>query len=313
MLLASLRDRVLTRIKRGGTSFTPTEVDYAIQLALQELDLDAYFSLVYTDLATMTINNPEVSIAALLPDVATAVNTGIRPERVMRAELAFNDRGTWSAASVSYAVNDLVTGDGSPDSYFYECVEAHTSSASNQPGDSGGDDYWSRRQWKHGDVLDLLNRDAVARMLGDRPIFRPYLPLDFVFAPDPAGSPGKPRIGAFLTQDIFLVWPPPDVAYRLRFLIQYPVTEWEPGESDAVTLEVPDNILVPAIDGMCYYLDDTHKLAAFWKQRFEQHVRKAQGMTIVDAGAPTRDRSAYLDHTDGVIGGWMGEGFLYGR
>lgn len=303
MLLSSLRERVLSRVKRGGASFTPTEVDYAIQLALQELDLDAYFSLVYTSAAAMTANNPEVSISALLPDVATAVNTGIRPERVQRAELAFTDRGAWSASSVSYAVNDLVTGDGNPDSYFYECVEAHTSSSSNQPGESGGSTYWVRRQWKHGDLIDLTNRDSVARLLGDRPIFRPYLPLDFVFAPDPAASPGKPRIGAFLTQDIFLVWPAPDAAYKVRFLVQYPVTEWEPGENSAVTIAVPDNILIPAIDGMCYYLDDTHKLATFWKQKFEQHVAKAMGMTIVDAGTPTRDRTAYLDHTDGVLGG----------
>ena len=300
MDLVSLRDRVLARVQRANATFDVVDVDYAIQTALNELDLDSYFSLVYTDTVTMTVNNPEVTISALLPSGVSNVDTaGIRPERVIRIELAYTDRGTWSDAGVSYAVNDIVKGDGDPDSFYYVCDTANTSSSSNQPGESGGSIYWSRRQWQHGNVLNLVNRDTIARWLGDSPTVSPYLPSNFISVVNLNISPSEPTHCGFLTQDTLLVYPPPDIAYKLRMLIQYPLTEWEAGQSADVEVAVPNNILLPAIDGMCYWLDPLHPQASNWRQRFDMHIRKAAGMTIVDAGPATRDPRAYQDITDG--------------
>lgn len=300
MDLVELRDRVLSRVQRANTTFAPLDVDYAIQAGLNELDLDSYFSLVYTDTATMTVNNAEVGISALVPSgISDVLTTGIRPERVIRVELAYTDRGTWSASSVSYAVNDIVKGDGSPDSYYYVCKEAHTSSSSNQPGDTGGSTYWTRRQWQHGNKLELVNRDTIARWLGDSPNMSPYLPANYVSVVNLNVTPSEPTHCAFLTQDTLLVWPPPDKAYKVRMLIQYPLTEWEAGQSADVTIAIPNNILLPAIDGMCYWLDPQHPNANTWRQRFDIHIRKAAGMSIVDAGPSIRDPRAYMDVTDG--------------
>lgn len=301
MQLASLRDRILSRVKRALSTFTPTEIDYAIMSALNELDLMDYWYLTYSTLATMTALNPNVDISGLVPDTNSDYTAGIRPERVIRTELAFNQRGTWSDAGVSYAKNDMVEWTGTAEQLFYECITANTSGAGNEPGTVGGEAYWTARKWNHGDVIDVINRDRLAQMLGDRSYANPWVPLDYVFQ-DPQLTPGKPRAGAFLTQDTFLVFPVPDVAYKMRFLIQYPLTEWEPGDSEAVSIEIPDNILVPAIDGMCYYLEPDHPMNGQWKANFDRHISRVQGMTIVDAGTPIRNPAAYLDHTDGLLG-----------
>lgn len=298
MDLATLRDRVQSRVQRANVTFSPTDIDYAIQAALNELDLDSYFSLVYTDTVTLTVHNPEVTISGMLPSgVSDVITEGIRPERVIRVELAYTDEGTWASAT-SYQVNDLVKGDGDPDSYFYVCTTANTSDADNQPGTDGGSAYWSRVMWKHGDLLTMVNRDTVARWLGDSPIAQPYLPVNFIAITNIAES-GKPTHCAFLTQDTLLVWPPPDDTYKLRMLLQYPLTEWEPGQSGTLEVAVPNNILLPAIDGMCYWLDPLHPQSGLWRLRFDVHIKKAAGLTIVDAGPSTRDPRAYLDITDG--------------
>ena len=299
MKLADLRDRVLARCQRANITFTPTDIDYAIQTALNELDLDSYFSLVYTDTAQMTTNNPQVNIAGLLPEGVSNVTTeGIRPERVIRVELAFNDEGEWTSGT-SYALNDLVQGDGTPDTYFYYCIAANTASALNTPGTTGGQTYWQRTLWQHGPVLALTNRDTVGRLLGDSPIPLPYLPLNYLVATNANMAPGVPTTCAFLTQDTLIVYPPPMQDYLIRMLIQYPLTEWEAGQSADIDIAVPNNILLPSIDGICYWLDAMHPDRDLWRQRFDLHKRKVMGMTIVDAGPAVRDPQAYIDVTNG--------------
>ena len=312
MDLCSLRDRVLARVQRANISFTPTDVDYAIQTALNELDLDSYFSLVYTDTATMVVNNPQVDLSELVPeDVDNVTTEGIRPERVIRVELAYNDRGTWATAT-SYAVNDLVKGDGTPDSYYYVCGLANTSDADNQPGTAGGNTYWSMVLWQHGQVLPITNRDTVARLLGDSPVATPYLPANYVVVGNLMQAPGLPTICAFLTQNTLLVYPPPNLAYKLRLLIQYPLTEWEAGQSSDIDIALPNNILLPSIDGICYWLDSMHPDRLLWRQRFDLHKRKVMGQTIIDAGPAVRDPRAYQDITNWGFGPYGGYNYPYG-
>jgi hypothetical protein len=292
---------VRARVKRSAVSFTNVDVDYAIKQVVYDMDLETYFSLIYTDPVTMEQYNPEIDISGMVPaDSGATTATGIRPERVVRCELAYTDRGTWSGSSVSYSPQDLVKGDGTPDSYFYVCTTANTSSSSNEPGTSDGDGYWARRAWKRGDPINLINRDNVANRLGTGIVGGVY-PMWWPFPDAGPQAPGQPVTGAFLTQDLFIVWPPPNLAYKMVFIMQYPVTEWEPGESGAVDLLIPDNIIIPAIDGICSKLDSDHPLAEKWERQFQVHKRKVMGTTIIDAGVPTRDRAAYLDHTDAIL------------
>lgn len=300
MYLATLRDMVRARVKRSAVSFSNVDVDYAIKQIVYDMDLDAYFSLIYTDPVTMEQYNPEVDISGMVPaDSGATTATGIRPERVVRCEIAYTDRGTW-ASGTSYSVQDLVKGDGNPDSYFYVCTAANTAAADNEPGTSGGQDYWTRRAYKRGDPIDILNRDTIANQLGTGVVEGVY-PQWWPFPDAGPQAPGQPVKGGFLTQDIFIVWPPPDLAYKMVFIMQFPVTEWEPGETGAVNLLIPDNIIIPAIDGICSKLDSDHPLAERWEQQFQRHKKKVMGSTIVDAGTPMRDKAAYMDHTDAIL------------
>lgn len=296
MDLAELRKRVLARCRRSGTSFDPEEVDFAIQSALHELDLTAYHSTSVTSAATFTANNPELDVSGL---------TGLRPERVIRAELAYTDQSTW-ASGTSYAVNDLVQGDGNPDSKFYVCTAAHTASSSNEPGQSGGDAFWELRMWKRGDVVQLLDRATIGKALGDRSQFRLYLPYDYQFDTD-TDARGKPRVGGFWTDALFYVYPVPDAAYKIVFLQRQAVDDWTPGTDALTTIDVPDNVLIPMVEGMCWYLDPDHKMATTWRALFERHIQKVDGASLIDAGQPMKDRQAYRDHTDQldqVFGPW---------
>jgi hypothetical protein len=52
--------------------------------------------------------------------------------------VAYANKGTWATAT-GYSVADQVWGDGSPDANGYECIKAHTSSASDEPPNA---EYW---------------------------------------------------------------------------------------------------------------------------------------------------------------------------
>lgn len=292
MQLTEIRQRLTAAARKMGKSYGPEELDMAIQTALNEADLSAYHSLSITSNLTFTVNQPEISVATL---------TGFRPERVTRAMLAYNDRGTWATAT-AYTVNDLVQGDGSPDSYYYHCTEAHTSSASNEPG-QGDNPYWERTLWKRGDVIEIIDTNTIAHMLGDRAILRNYLPDDFIFATvADANDAGKPRFGSFLTEDIFVVYPPPLYAYKLQFIMRAAVTDWTPGTEADIEIDIPDNVLLPMIVyGAAYFLDMTVKGASEKKVLFDQHIRRIDGNTAQQgAGVGYKDRAAYADHTDGL-------------
>lgn len=50
--------------------------------------------------------------------------------------------GTWTV-STAYVIGNIVQGDGTPDSYFYICLQDHTSAAGNEPPSDGGT-HWNR-------------------------------------------------------------------------------------------------------------------------------------------------------------------------
>lgn len=297
MQLPDLRQRVLARVRRGDSSFSPEEVDFAIQAALHEMSLTGYFSLSVTSALTFTATNPQLDVSSL----------NLRPETIKRAELSFTDRGTWSASSVSYAVNDLVQGDGNPDAKFYVCKLANTSSSSNEPGTSGGDSYWTARIWQRGDKIRLLDRETIGRIMGDRSYLRPFVPDDYWFAQGPDDASGIPCVGGFWTEDLFYAYPVPDAAYKIVFLIQKPVDEWDAGTDAYVNIDVPEKVLLPATDGMAWYLDPNHEKAPTWRQLFDRHIRLVDGGTLIDGQEFFKDPCAYRDHTDRMdwyTGGW---------
>ena len=283
--LTDCEQRVLAAVKRGAASFTKEEIHFAIQSALHEADLSSYHSLELTSALAMTANVPEIDVSSL---------TTMRPERVTRAFLSFTDRSTWAAAA-SYAFNDIVQGDGSPNSYYYTCKEAHTSSASNEPGTTGGDTYWVRRLWKRGDEIEIRDFKSIAHMLGDRPLFRLYLPTDYIFTDLSDGdNSGVPRVGAFMTQGIFVVYPPPDAAYKVTFLMQQAVTAWVPGTESDVDIDVPDNVLLPLLFyGAAYFLMPGTDEAQGRLASFRRHIQLIAGQTNVDAGIGYKDETAF--------------------
>lgn len=294
MQLAELRKRVLARCRRAGSSFDNEEVDYAIQAALHEMDLQTFFAYSTTSALSLTINNPEVDVSSL----TSSNDDAFSPDRVIRAELAFTDQGTW-ATGQSYSVNDMVKGDGDPDAKYYVCVEAHTSSSSNEPG-TASDSVWELTLSRRGDRIMLTDYATVARALGDGPHLRQHLPDDYVFDTEATGAFGKPRIGAWRDQDTLVVYPVPDVStYKILFIQKQAVADWTTGVGSNVDIDVPRKILLPAIHGMCWYLDPDHGQAARWEQLFRRHVMDVDGQTIVDAGEnPMKDHTAYEDHTD---------------
>lgn len=296
MLLSDLRARVLSRVIRGETTFDDEAVDYAIQAALHEMSLTAYFSTSVTDAVTFEANNPELDVSTL----------NLRPESIIRAELAFTDRGTW-ASGTSYNVNDLVQGDGNPDSKFYVCSTANTAAAGNEPGTSGGDSFWTARIWQRGDKIRLLDRETIGRIMGDRAYLRPFVPDDYWFAQGPDDATGMPCVGGFWTVDLFYAYPVPDAAYKMVFLIRQPVDEWMAGTANATTIDVPNKVLLPAIEGMAWYLDPNHEKAPMWRQLFDRHIARVDGSTLVDGQEFFKDPCAYQDHTDRMdwyTGGW---------
>ena len=68
---------------------------------------------------------------------------------------AIRPRGVWSAASVLYALNDLVDDGGD----LFVCILQNTSAAGNEPGTGGGASYWLK-------YAEGLTTDQVAAIAG---------------------------------------------------------------------------------------------------------------------------------------------------
>jgi len=89
-------------------------------------------------------------LTAFIAEVDLTGEARFREENIFAMEITLKDRSTW-ATSTSYAVRDVVVGDGSPDAYLYKCISAHTSAADKEPPNTT---YWQRVYSKFGDKVD---------------------------------------------------------------------------------------------------------------------------------------------------------------
>jgi hypothetical protein len=283
MLLTEARKRLLAATKRGSSSFTNTELDYAIQGALHDMDLWSRCNR-QSDSLTLTAGNPELSLTTI---------EGFRPDRVTRVELAYTDRGAWSASSVSYAVNDIVTNNAK----FYVCETANVSSASNEPGVTDSNGVWQIRNWKRGDRLDVKTYDTVARMLGDSDVSyresNPYVRTD-------NEERGKPSAIGFLDENTGYVFPVPDIAYPIKVIQESPIVEWLAGTCSTVDLDLPMAVLLPVIDlGAAWRLEPSAPINKDKQGQWMLMKDQLRSRLIIDVGDGEKDEAAFRDYTDG--------------
>lgn len=182
-----------------------------------------------------TADTSLVSAASLTAaDGGTGPYTDFRPERLIRAEIQYDDQGTWTV-STAYTKNQLVQGDGSPDSKYYVCKLAHTSSANDEPGGSGDwSQYWRRVQWERSDSLNVVDFKTMIDRLES-------VQLDHEWVNPPLTSAEPVEVAFdYGTQNAYL-WPVPDTVYTLRLTYRSAFTDVTTGDP---TLNIPDEYIM---------------------------------------------------------------------
>ena len=259
MLLAEARERIRQSMFGNANTFDALTIDRALLMAGNEFVRRTRCTTTQ-DTVTVTDNDPEVDLSPL---------ADFRPERMTRIEIAYNDRGTW-ATSTAYSVNDLVQGDGSPDTLLYRCVSAHTSDGTNEP---PNDTYWAQVQWKRGPEVSVSDYDSIADMLSGRS----YVALPSIAVT----TPGQPRSIGFLTSGTAYVYPVPDAAYILSVIYYQPFTDWQLGTEMAVTLNIPDEYINPVLfygaPALLESPDPTISRSSARFQQFEIEIDKLSG------------------------------------
>jgi len=283
MYVTEMRKRLLAAVKRGSQSFTPSELDYALQGSLHDMDLWSRSNR-QADSITLTLGNPEVSLSAIV---------GFQPSRVTRVELAYTDRSAWSSAGISYAVNDIVSNVNK----FYVCAEANTSSASNEPGTTGAASLWLIRNWKRGDRIDVKTYDTVARLVGDTDLVRvdisPYIRTN-------NESRGKPTVIGFLDANTAYVYPVPDVAYPVKVIQENPISEWSAGTCSVVDVDLPMGVLLPVIEmGAAWRLEPSAPINKDKQGQWMMMKDQLRSRLIIDVGEGDKDETYFRDHSDG--------------
>jgi hypothetical protein len=190
--------------------------------------MDATRCTLTTGTVTATAHDAELDISGV---------DGLRGEEVVRVEVGYHDRGTWSTSLAAVAKNDLVKGDGTPDSWLYVCTAAHTAAADKEPPNTA---YWQQVINKRGTLVDVRDYDHLAD---------PERARNPVTGALSCGSPARPRIIAFFDAATAYLSPTPDEAYPIVFQYLAPLVSWDVGvdDPDDVELNIPDKYLYPCI------------------------------------------------------------------
>ena len=212
---------------------------------------------------------------------------GFRSERCLRAEIGYNDRGTWVTGS-SYAVNDLVIGDGTPDSKLYVCTEAHTADSGNEP----PSEKWKQTENRRGTRMDIRTYDEVVdphAYTDSDPYFWPYrdeyqgawYDTSYVGQGD---TPDRPRVIGFANHKTAYVRPTPPIAYPLRLTYRESLHDFTIGQPGAenVTSNIPDEYL-PAVTqfgapAYIEYPDPSDRASDYRYQRFVELIEQFKGV-----------------------------------
>lgn len=286
MLVSDARTRLSSAVLRGSSSYSDAEYDYALQSALQDLNLTARVNRLAVT-TPMRAGDPRVSFRSIC---------GFMPDRVVRAEVGFTSRGVWALATV-YAVGDLVTVSGQQG--YFVCTTANTASADNQPSTEDGGGFWVNQLWTHGTKIDLETYTTVARSLGDGSgaVWTPLIAWPYPWAWDQVCR-GTPTKLAFYTQDEGFLFPVPTAAWKLVLLMESPLADWIPGEQNP-DIDLPSIALYPTIDvGAAAYLEPATDEGQVRMRKWEMMKDQIRGWCIIDNGDEIKNPTAYLDHTD---------------
>lgn len=181
-----------------------------------------------------TAGTAEVSLSSLAAaDGGTGPYTDFRAEYLIRAELMYKDQGTWADAT-AYVKNELVQGDGTPDSKYYVCREAHTSDAANDEPGTGTNwtRYWRNVAWKRNSLLRVVDFATISDKLDSNIIDEQWV------VPEITSS--EPNQIALDYPGTAYLWPVPDTVYTVRLTYRSPFTGTDTGNP---TLNVPDEYM----------------------------------------------------------------------
>ena len=298
MLLSEIRDRTRDVLQVDSSTYSDSRIDRAVQMVFNRAILRVPRLTQASATATVAADNPEVDISGF---------QSFRRERFLGAEIAYSDQGTWTV-STAYTKNQLVTGDGSPDSLFYRCTADHTSSANDEPGNTGDwQSYWQQVAWKGGWQLSKVAYHTIAlRLNGEPQIERVQYDSNSISFVNTARSE---KIG-FKDNDTAYLYPVPDSAYTLRVFYTEPlllkngagaVQSWTIGG-------VTEGTYSPNIDDE--YIDPliTHGVAPLCEQPFagrdggsgdilpalDQWLNELRGLVAPSAGVVEKDENCYL-------------------
>lgn len=287
LTLTDVRAIVRSSLHVSVQTYSDSEVDRAVKAAFNELITETSLSRT-SGTITLTANDATVDVSTI---------TLFRPERIVRAQIVYNDRSTWLTAT-AYAVNDLVRGDGSPDSLLYVAHTAHTSSASNEPGGSSTTDNWTRVNWKGGFQVQIKDYDFVASLLDGEPTEMPI--VQATIETGPATESARPFCIAFFDSDTAFVYPVPDIAYKLEIIYKQALETWTDGASGgSVTFASIDNEFISqaAWLGPLTYLETSDTQSAHWsryRDEWRRLLKKWKGYVNYNPGVLHKEPNDYL-------------------
>lgn len=223
MTVGEFRDTVRLALLTEG--FDTSDIDRTLRFLVSSLHRDGHDISRRDSTITCTPFDNEMDLSSI---------SGFIPSRVLIAEVGYNNRGVWNASLGSIAINDLVQGDGVLDRYFYVATAAHTASAGNRPPDGG---VWTRVRHRRGTPLLIRTYDEVQ----DPPRERGWSYRGSIDRW--CGTQDRPQIIGFgPSHTSAVLWPTPEVAYPIRFVLRGELNAWTIGGVDAGTLATVINV-----------------------------------------------------------------------
>lgn len=249
-------------LQASEETYSDARVDRAIRAALTD----------FIQQTRCTVITGTVALTGSVAAFTATTLANFRPERVIRAQARYIDRGVWGTGA-SYVYNDLVQGDGNPDSVFYVCTLAHTSSTSNEPPNGA---YWKNVAANFGNPVDVVDLNTVVSNLEGT-------------------TAGPPQMMAFEGTASGYVAPMPD-SNRILWVQYYsPLIAWEPGTSSANTiiLNIPQEYIDDALwYGAAAYLESSDPLSRMQSVGyglFREHIRRVRGEVGLETGPVWKD------------------------
>lgn len=297
MTLAEARSKVDDLLLAGANANSDARIDRRLMIAGRQMartvpDITRKISAT----ADLTADKPELDISSW---------TAFDRERLRFTYVEYTDQGTWTT-STAYLKNDLVTGDGSPDALFYRCLQDHTSSASDEPGGSGDDDYWTRVDWKRGFRLTKVPMQTIDDLINENTVAAQTIYVngtDVTFT-----RTGRPLFVSYLDNDTLNVYPIPDTRYTIRAYYHEPfsllnssgaIVTYTPGITDSShTLNIDDEYATELASGAAALMEYENPSQGFksasWAE-FLRSIREIAARRKGDSATVIRKNPAHYD------------------